>query len=70
MAKVPSSVLGIDLGRYSFKAVHLVRKSGNRYALQNYAVRLVDGAVQSPDAMANHLKELLKEVGGKPPRRS
>lgn len=65
MAKTPSSVLGIDLGRYSFKAVHL-RKSGSRYTLQNYAMRPVDGTVESPDCLAKQIKALIKEVGGSP----
>jgi type IV pilus assembly protein PilM len=64
MAKLPSSVLGLDLGRYSFKAVHLARKSGNRFVLQNYALRHIDGAVESPEGLAREIRSLIGEVGG------
>lgn len=64
MAKLPSSALGIDLGRHSFKAVHLARKSGNRFVLQNFATRAIDGSVDSPDALAEQIRCLVKEVGG------
>ncbi len=64
MAKLPSSAIGIDLGRYSFKAVHLSRKGGNRFVLENYGMRPIDAAIDSPEGLAHQLKSLLKEVGG------
>ena len=64
MAKAPTSVIGIDLGRYSLKSVLLQRKSGNRYALTHYASHLLPDSVESVDQLSRELKLLLKCMGG------
>ncbi len=64
MAKAPSSVIGIDLGRYSLKSVLLQRKSGDRFALTHYATHLLPEGVDSADQLGRELKTLLKSMGG------
>ena len=64
MAKAPTSVIGIDLGRYSLKSVLLQRKSGNRYALTHYASHLLPETIESVDQLGQELKTLLKTMGG------
>ena len=64
MAKAPTSVIGIDLGRHSLKSVLLQRKSGNRYALTHYASHLLPEAIESVDQLGQELKTLLKSMGG------
>ena len=64
MAKAPTSVIGIDLGRYSLKSVLLQRKSGNRYALTHYASHPLPEAIESVDQLGRELKTLLKTMGG------
>lgn len=64
MAKVPNSVIGIDLGRSSYKSVVMHRRGGNKFQLNNYAVRHLDGPVETPDQIAHQVKLLLKEMGG------
>jgi type IV pilus assembly protein PilM len=66
MAKVPNSVVGIDLGRHSFKSVLLQRRGGNRYQFTNYAVRTFENPVETPDQVSHEIKLLLKEMGGAP----
>ena len=64
MAKIPNSVIGIDLGRYSLKSVSLQRKGANRFVLNNYAVRVMENAPQTAEQLGAELKLLLKEMGG------
>ena len=64
MAKAPTSVIGIDLGRYSLKSVLLHRKSGNRIALTHYASHLLPEPVESVEQLGRELKTLLKNMGG------
>ncbi len=64
MAKAPTSVIGIDLGRYSLKSVLLQRKSGNRYALTHFASQLLPETIESVDQLGRELKTLLKTMGG------
>jgi len=62
--KLPSSIIGIDLGRYSLKSVALQRKGANRFVLNNYAVRVMETAPQTAEQLAAELKLLLNEMGG------
>ena len=65
MPKAPSSVVGIDLGQHALKAVHLLRKGGNRVAVGGFATRAVgmgDGPLTA-DILAHHLKLLLRDLG-------
>ena len=63
MAKIPNSVIGVDLGRHTLKSVLLQRKGGNRIVLGNYAQIANEGS-DSPEALALQLKQLFKEMGG------
>lgn len=64
MAKVPNSVIGIDLGRYAYKSVVMQRRGSNKFQLNSYAVHPIEGPVETPDQIANQIKLLLKEMGG------
>src|SRR3978361_2374025 len=64
MAKVPNSVVSIDLGRFAYKAVATQRRGGNKFQLNNYAVRNIDGPVETPDQVVQQVKLLLKDLGG------
>ena len=64
MAKRGNSVIGIDLGKRTYKAVLLNKKSETRYALTSFASREVPEEVISTDEVAQHIKLLLKDLGG------
>jgi type IV pilus assembly protein PilM len=64
MAKAPTSVIGVDLGRYSLKSVLLQRKGGNRYVLTHCASQVVDAPAETAEALGQQVKALLKEMGG------
>ena len=64
MARRGNSVIGIDLGKRSFKAVLLQKKSETRYVLNSFATHDLGEEATTPDAMAHHLKQLLKDLGG------
>ena len=64
MAKAPTSVIGVDLGRYSLKSVLLQKKGPNRFVLTNYAAHPFSEPVDSADALGRNLKSLFKEMGG------
>ena len=64
MPKAPSSVVGIDLGQHTLKAVHLQRKSSSSLSVTGYALRPVgaEGGLSS-EALSHHLKLLLRDLG-------
>ena len=64
MAKALTSVIGVDLGRYSLKSVLLQRKGGNRFVVTHYASRVLSGPVDSADTLGQELKALFKTMGG------
>lgn len=64
MAKAPTSVIGVDLGRYSLKSVLLHRKAGNRFVVSNFASRVIGEPLDSVEALSRELKALFKEMGG------
>ncbi|MEP7071908.1 MAG: hypothetical protein ABI839_05940, partial [Verrucomicrobiota bacterium] len=64
MAKRGNSVVGIDLGKRTYKAVQITRKSDTRYVLTNFASHEVPEEMSSSDDAAQHLRLLLKELGG------
>ncbi len=64
MAKPANSVIGIDLGKHSFKSVLLQRKGDQRYVLTNYASRVVPEGAATAESLAHEVKALLKEMGG------
>src|SRR5205814_7885870 len=64
MAKRGNSVIGIDLGKRAYKAVLLNKKSETRYALTSFASHEVPEEVTTTDEVAQHIKLLLKDLGG------
>ena len=64
MAKVPNSVVGVDLGRHAFKSVLLHRRGANRFQLSHYAIQNVEGLTDTPEQTAEQLKLLFKQMGG------
>src|SRR5207244_9932774 len=63
-AKRGNSVIGIDLGKRAYKAVLLNKKSDTRYALTSFASHEVPEEVTTADEVAQHIKQLLKDLGG------
>jgi Tfp pilus assembly PilM family ATPase len=65
MAKRGNSVIGIDLGKHSFKGVLLQRKgdANPRYVLTSYASRPVPEEISTADELAQQIKALVKELG-------
>jgi len=64
MARRGNSVFGIDLGKHVFKGVLLERKGADRFVLTSYASREVPDELTTPEDLAQHLKLLLKDLGG------
>jgi Tfp pilus assembly PilM family ATPase len=64
MAKRGNSVIGIDLGKRTYKAVLLNKKSETRYALTSFASHEVPDEVKTADEVAQNIKQLLKDLGG------
>lgn len=64
MAKAPSSVIGIDLGRYALKSVLMQRKSGNRFMVTHYASRPLTEPIENMAHLGREVKATLKEMGG------
>jgi Tfp pilus assembly PilM family ATPase len=64
MARRGNSVFGIDLGKHVFKGVLLHRKGDERFVLTSYASREVPEELKTPEELAQHLKLLLKDLGG------
>src|SRR5207244_12577365 len=63
MAKRGNSVIGIDLGKRAYKAVLLNKKSETRYALTSFASHEVPEEMTTTDEVAQHIKQLLKDLG-------
>src|SRR5438874_1155624 len=63
MARRGNSVIGMDLGKRTYKAVLLQKKSETRYVLTSFATHELSEEVTTPEAIAHHLKQLLKELG-------
>jgi len=61
--KLPSAVIGVDLGRHSIKTVALQRRSGNRFVVSNYGVHVMESAPQTAEKLTAELRLALKEVG-------
>ncbi len=64
MARRGNSVIGIDLGKHVVKAVLLQRKAEQRYVLTSYAAREVPEQFADADALAQEIKQLVRELGG------
>jgi type IV pilus assembly protein PilM len=64
MAKAPNSVVGLDLGRSSLKAVLLQRSGADRLSVTHFATLPTPTDLQSPEQLATDLRSLLKSMGG------
>ena len=64
MARRGDSVIGIDLGQRVLKAVSLRRKSDHRLILTSFTSREIPENVNSVDDLAQHLKQLVRDLGG------
>jgi Tfp pilus assembly PilM family ATPase len=64
MAKAPTSVVGLDIGRYSLKSVLLQKKGSSRFVLTNYASQVVTEPLETVEMLARSLKTLFKDMGG------
>lgn len=65
MAKIPSSAIGIDIGRHSMKAVALARRGNGRLVLTHFATQELGVEPRTADAFAASLKSLMGQLGGK-----
>jgi len=63
MARRGDSVIGIDLGKHVFKGVSLRRKGDSRLVLTSFASREVPEDFETSDALAWHVKLLLRDLG-------
>jgi type IV pilus assembly protein PilM len=64
MAKIPTSVIGVDLGRYSLKSVRLQRRGSDRFSITHFASQILNEPLTDAEGLAQKLKVLLKEMGG------
>jgi Tfp pilus assembly PilM family ATPase len=64
MAKAPTSVIGLDMGRYALKAVLLQRRGTDRFVVSQYASHPVSAPAEDSEQLGRELKQLLKELGG------
>lgn len=64
MPKAPTSVIGLDIGRYAIKSVLLQRKGSERFLITHYASHVLTEPVDTAEALGRNLKAVLKEMGG------
>jgi Tfp pilus assembly PilM family ATPase len=64
MAKAPTSVIGLDLGRYSLKAVLLQQRKGGSYALTHYGSHVPDAPPTDSASLGKQIKAVLRDLGG------
>ena len=64
MAKAPNSVVGLDIGRSSLKAVLLQRSGAGRLSVTHFATQPAAPDLQSPVQLASDIRGLLKTMGG------
>ena len=64
MARRGNSVVGIDLGKHSFKGVLLQRKSDSRFVLTGFATMEVPEEIATAEELSQQVKMLLREIGG------
>jgi type IV pilus assembly protein PilM len=64
MAKAPNSVVGLDLGRSSLKAVLLQRSGSERLSVTHFATQHTPTDLQSHEHLAGDIRALLKRMGG------
>lgn len=64
MAKLPNSIIGVDIGRYSFKSVLLQRRGNGRLAITHFGSYVPAEAPMDSDSLGRALKALMKDMGG------
>jgi type IV pilus assembly protein PilM len=64
MAKAPNSVVGVDLGRSTLKAVLLHRNGSDRISLTHFATHPVPADLHSSEQLGREIRTLLKNMGG------
>jgi Tfp pilus assembly PilM family ATPase len=64
MAKAPTSVIGLDLGRYSLKAVLLQQRKGGSYALTHYGSHVPETPPTDSASLGKQIKAVLRDLGG------
>ncbi len=64
MAKAPTSVIGIDIGRYALKSVLLQRRGTGRLAVTHFGSYVPAAPAQDAETLGRNLKALLKDMGG------
>jgi Tfp pilus assembly PilM family ATPase len=64
MARRGDSVIGIDLGKHTFKGVALNRRGDSRVVLTNFASRPIPETIATPEELGQEIKLLVKELGG------
>lgn len=63
-SKKPSSVIGVDVGRYSLKGVVLQRKAANRLVLTHYGSHIPAAPATDAETLTKQLRALIKDMGG------
>ncbi|MHA3770347.1 pilus assembly protein PilM [Verrucomicrobiota bacterium sgz303538] len=64
MAKAPSSVIGVDIGRYALKSVLLQRRGTDQLAITHFGSYVPAAPATDADTLTHYLKALLKDMGG------
>jgi Tfp pilus assembly PilM family ATPase len=63
MARRADSVIGIDLGKHTFKGVVIRRKGDSSFILTGFASRQVPEEFTTPEELSQEIKGLLKDIG-------
>jgi Tfp pilus assembly PilM family ATPase len=63
MAKVPDTVVGVDIGRYSLKSVLLHRRSGGRISVTHYGFHVPREVARDAEALRSQFKVLFRQMG-------
>lgn len=64
MAKVPTSVIGVDIGRYALRSVVLQRRGSGRLAVTHFGSYVPAAPASDAETLCRHLKALMKDTGG------
>jgi hypothetical protein len=63
MAKLPSSIIGVDIGRYAFKSVLLQRRGPERLAVTHIGSYVPAETPTDTESLGRCLKALMKDMG-------
>src|SRR6478752_7430153 len=64
MAKVPTSVIGVDIGRYALRSVVLQRRGSGRLAVTHFGSYVPAAPASDAETLCRDLKALMKDTGG------